>query len=208
MPHPSLEWGESQRSVRRQAGGGYLSDRSLLFFSSEFIIQDHAIRRIECAFDEEGVEVDDDHRSVVETRATSPLCRREGRNIVRAKLVTRSARTRNNPRALCLLLLRNAEGAGGFRGDAKGPQKRVYFMQFARIMRGQHNLVLGQAPGHATAAFCAATSSDTPASARSSMVPISSRENVAPSADICTSIRRPLPVITKLPSTPASLSSG
>lgn len=91
--------------------------------------------------------------------------------------------------------------------DAIGRQQRAKFIELARIMRSHDEGGLGKAAHHAIAASCARPSSAHPASARSSSWVICSRVKVEPSADICTSIRRD-PDITKLPSTPASLSSG
>ena len=91
--------------------------------------------------------------------------------------------------------------------DAVGLQQRGDLFQLPGIMGRHQKPLVGKDP-HATAAFCASTRSATPASARSSSFVISSRENVAPSADICTSISRLRPVRMKLPSVPASLSSA
>ena len=94
--------------------------------------------------------------------------------------------------------------------DTADPQRREHrcdLFQLALVM-GRNQEPVAVQPPHQIAAFCASTSSAMPDSERSSSLPISSRLNVAPSADICTSIRRPRPVRMKFPSVPASLSSA
>src|SRR5690606_33638149 len=103
--------------------------------------------------------------------------------------------------------LRQAQVAGTEAANAVRRQKRRELLQLALVVGRDQKPVASELP-HQTAAFCAATSSAMPLSARSRSWVISSRLKVAPSADICTSTSRPRPVMMKLPSVPASLSSA
>ena len=87
-------------------------------------------------------------------------------------------------------------------------EKFAHFFQFSRVVRGNQNAVFGEFAAHAVAAFAASTNSPTPFSAKSISSFICPRENTEPSALIWTSISFLEPVMIKLPSTPASESSG
>src|SRR5690606_2849646 len=86
----------------------------------------------------------------------------------------------------CAGFLRLGQAQFGCRCDADtiGCQQITDFLKFALIMRGDQQPITVETTCHAMAAFCAATRSAIPLSARSSSSFISSREKVAPSADI------------------------
>ena len=108
---------------------------------------------------------------------------------------------------LGLLGLRQVEVAVRQAGDAVGREEGAELVELAQVM-GRDQELLAVEPPHAMADFWAATSVAVPASARSRRASNSAREKVEPSALACISIIRPAPVMTKLPSVPASLSSG
>ena len=100
------------------------------------------------------------------------------------------------------------ERAGGDDGERVGREEVGDLRELAGVVGRHHQPVAGEAPRHASAARCAATSSVAPFSARSRRVSNSDRVKVAPSALPWISIRPRSPVITKLASVPATLSSA
>ena len=109
---------------------------------------------------------------------------------------------------LGLRRLGEAERGGRDDLDREGREQVGDLGELAAVVGGDHQPPAREPAGHATAARCSATSSAVPFSARSMSVSSCARVKVAPSALPCTSIRPSSPVITKLASVPAALSSA
>src|SRR5699024_4140299 len=103
---------------------------------------------------------------------------------------------------------RQAQIAGRDGLDTEGAQQHPDLAHLAGVVAGDDQPPAGKAPAHASALCCASTSSMAPLRARRIMPRNSSSEKTEPPPAHRSSTRPPLPVITKFPSVPASLSSA